>query len=216
MLQEPLEKRKKRKGHVRGTVQHPWVLCFDGASIDDATYAGCGAVLMTHARSPVEELSKFIGAHTLHTAEYVALFIGLKVASSWNVDNLHCYGASQIIHNQQVRLLIGEFKSVKLEWVRKADNLHAARLAYQAINLRLDRELTTAETDSEDPENTKPKKDPAEFSDDDDDYYQHPISKNSSKQPQQHDRSSPDSNWLGEKVLIRIGKAPDREDGHFM
>jgi ribonuclease HI len=100
MLQEPLEKKKKRKGLVRGTVQHPWVLCFDGASIDDATYAGCGAVLMTHARSPVEELSKFIGAHTLHTAEYVALFTGLKVASSWNVDNLHCYGASQIIHNQ--------------------------------------------------------------------------------------------------------------------
>jgi type II secretory pathway pseudopilin PulG len=92
-----------------------------------------------------------------------------------------------------VRLLIGEFKSVKLEWVRKADNLHAAGLAYQAINLQLDRELTAAETDSEDPENTKPKKDPAEFSDDDDDYYQHPISKNSSKQPQQQHASSPDS-----------------------
>lgn len=94
---------------------------------------------------------------------------------------------------QQVRLLIGEFKSVRLEWVRKADNLHAARLAYQAINLQLDRELTAAETESEDPESTKPKKDSAEFSDDDDDYYQHPISKNSSKQPQQQYRSSPDS-----------------------
>ncbi len=77
--------------------------------------------------------------------------------------------------------------------MRKADNLHAARLAYQAINLQLDRELTAAETESEDPESTKPKKDSAEFSDDDDDYYQHPISKNSSKQPQQQYRSSPDS-----------------------
>lgn len=114
--------------------------------------AGAGAVLYDQDGNILKELRKFLGEGlTNNIAEYKALIMGINEAINMNIKILNVYIDSKLVCEQvrgnykinkphlktlcdNVRQLIKLFDKIKIEYIPRAQNTVADRLANEAIN----------------------------------------------------------------------------------
>ncbi|DAZ98237.1 TPA: hypothetical protein N0F65_011705, partial [Lagenidium giganteum] len=107
---------------LSATLDHTWVLGFDGGSQGKPGVAGCGSILRQYHNLTGAHEPKWISAHFMGTdntnnqAEYQALLIGLQSARRLRARPLHIVGDSLMIirqhrtnHGPINKLLVGLF-----------------------------------------------------------------------------------------------------------
>ncbi len=122
---------------------------FDGACLGNPGPMGAGAVVeMDGAR---KELSRPLGRGTNNQAEYGGLILGLTEALEQGADEVTVRGDSQLILRQlegryrvkapglkalhdEAGGLLGRFRKARLEWIPRAENADADRLAGMAAS----------------------------------------------------------------------------------
>ncbi|MEK6986363.1 MAG: ribonuclease HI family protein [Candidatus Thermoplasmatota archaeon] len=124
---------------------------FDGACLGNPGPMGAGAVVETGDKR--QELSKGMGRGTNNEAEYHGLLLGLRHALAAGVDEVTVRGDSQLVLRQvegryavrapglqplhaEAVALLKRFRTVKLEWIPRAANADADRLASAAAASR--------------------------------------------------------------------------------
>jgi len=128
-----------------------WKLFYDGACQGNPGKTGLGVVLVSPEGSEAATIAKAGQFGTNNTAEYDALYLGLKLALHHKVDALAVYGDSQLVTNQvtgkfkcekpelkkrlaAVKQLLSQFESVSIEWIRRNKNERADELSKQGLS----------------------------------------------------------------------------------
>lgn len=129
------------------------VLYTDGASRGNPSPAGAGAMITDSEGAPLAEKAVYLGETTNNQAEYQALLIGLEAVIKLAPARLIIRMDSELIVRQlngeyrvrnpdlkplhdRARELIGQLGDVKVVHVPREENVHADRLANQAIDNR--------------------------------------------------------------------------------
>ena len=123
----------------------------DGACRGNPGVGGAGAVITDAGENVIWEGREYLGHCTNNIAEYRALILGLKGASSHGYNNLEVYLDSELLAKQingsyriknenlkvlmkDVRNLLASFNSVVVNHVPRLQNSHADKLANLAID----------------------------------------------------------------------------------
>ncbi|MGW3473495.1 bifunctional RNase H/acid phosphatase [Saccharopolyspora sp. NPDC000995] len=124
----------------------------DGGSRGNPGPAGCGAVVRDAASGEVlAERSIGLGVTTNNVAEYQGVIAGLRAAAEFGAAAVEVRMDSKLVIEQlagrwkvkhanlqplaaEARQLIAGFERVSLEWVPRAHNAHADRLANEAMD----------------------------------------------------------------------------------
>ncbi|KAA5826506.1 bifunctional RNase H/acid phosphatase [Saccharopolyspora hirsuta] len=124
----------------------------DGGSRGNPGPAGCGAVVRDAASGAVlAERSIGLGIATNNVAEYQGLIAGLRAAAELGAAEVDVRMDSKLVIEQmagrwkvkhanlqplaaEARSLVAEFERVGFEWVPRAANAHADRLANEAMD----------------------------------------------------------------------------------
>jgi ribonuclease HI len=129
------------------------VLYTDGASRGNPGPAGAGALITDLEGTTVAEKAVYLGEATNNQAEYQALLVGLKVAVKLAPARLTVRMDSELIVKQlngeyrvrnrdllplhgRARELMQRLADVRIVHVSREENVHADRLANQAIDDR--------------------------------------------------------------------------------
>ncbi|MFR9729518.1 bifunctional RNase H/acid phosphatase [Saccharopolyspora sp. MS10] len=129
----------------------------DGGSRGNPGPAGCGAVVRDAAGAVLAERSRWLGTATNNVAEYEGLLAGLRAAAELGADEVEVRMDSKLVVEQlsgrwkikhealralaeRARELIADFDAVTFEWIPRASNAHADRLANEAMDTRADRD----------------------------------------------------------------------------
>lgn len=129
------------------------VLYSDGASRGNPGKAGAGAVILDDQNQELRTVAKYLGNCTNNVAEYQALIFGLSEAVNLGGKNIRIFLDSQLIVRQvqgiykvknetlqplfaQVKKLLAEFDSYKINHVPRDQNKRADELANRGINER--------------------------------------------------------------------------------
>jgi ribonuclease HI len=129
------------------------ILFADGASRGNPGLSGAGALLTTKDGAVVAELASFLGFATNNVAEYEALLLGLTGARARGATAITGRMDSELVVKQvngsyqvkspplkrlhaRVLSLRREFERFRIEYVPRAENAAADRLANRAIDER--------------------------------------------------------------------------------
>lgn len=135
------------------TLEKPWQLYIDGASMGNPGPAGVGLVLEDGRGEVLTQVGRFIGEATNNEAEYLALIMGLEEAiiNGPPQEGLVAKSDSQLL----VKQLAGEYRikdkklkplyqwakrlasaleNFKLEFIPRGENKKADKLALMAID----------------------------------------------------------------------------------
>lgn len=129
------------------------MLCTDGASRGNPGPAGAGAIITDEKGATLTEKAVYLGEATNNQAEYQALLIGLQEAVKLAPARLIVRMDSELIVRQlkgeyrvrnrdllplhnRARELMEQLAEVKVVHVPREENVHADRLANQAIDNR--------------------------------------------------------------------------------
>lgn len=124
---------------------------FDGACLGNPGPMGAGAVV--EAGGERKELSRGMGRGTNNEAEYHGLLLALRHALAAGANEVTVRGDSQLVLRQvegryavrapglqplhaEAVALLKRFRTVQIEWVPRADNADADRLAGEAAAQR--------------------------------------------------------------------------------
>ena len=128
----------------------------DGGARGNPGPAGGGVVVRDAADGTIlHEAGIFLGRATNNVAEYRSLLYALKAAGDLAAAEVDVLSDSQLLVRQmngeyqvknaglkplfeKAQMLAGRFRRVSIRHVRREENLHADRLANQAINLKQD------------------------------------------------------------------------------
>ncbi len=128
---------------------------FDGAAIPNPGKRGTGAVLLDNGQV-LHEISEMLeGTGTNNEAEYNALIQGLKKAQALGWTDINVQGDSKLVVNQVngkwsvksdnlkgpcqiAKKLVGQFNSIKLEWIPREQNEKADYAASKALGFQKD------------------------------------------------------------------------------
>jgi ribonuclease HI len=142
------------------STQHPtpstqkegtWRLFVDGAARGNPGPAGAGAVLFDPSGKKIAEDYRYLGETTNNVAEYQAFILGLELALSLGVKNLHISADSLLVVQQlkgayqvktphllplwqQAQQTLQKFGASAISHVDRSLNKEADRLANQAID----------------------------------------------------------------------------------
>jgi ribonuclease HI len=125
----------------------------DGASKGNPGPAGVGIVIKAAGGKSLRNISKYIGKTTNNVAEYTALNFALTEALISNFKNVSIKSDSELLVKQlngkykvksnniknlylQAEHLMRGFNQVKIDYIRRAENKQADKLANQAITQR--------------------------------------------------------------------------------
>ena len=128
-----------------------WRLYVDGASRGNPGPAGAGVVLFGPQGEKRAENSRYLGETTNNVAEYQALLMGLELAQSLGVRNLHVFADSQLVVQQlkgayrvktphllplwrSAHQALQKFDIYAISHLNRSLNHEADRLARQAID----------------------------------------------------------------------------------
>ncbi|MCA1186688.1 MULTISPECIES: bifunctional RNase H/acid phosphatase [unclassified Saccharopolyspora] len=145
----------------------------DGGSRGNPGPAGCGAVVRDAAGAVLAERSKWLGVATNNVAEYQGLLAGLRAAAELGADDVAVRMDSKLVVEQlsgrwkikhealralaeEARELVAGFTSVTFDWIPRAENAHADRLANAAMDDRADGGSDAAPTGTAAPAGTAP------------------------------------------------------------
>jgi len=134
------------------TTDSPCVLRFDGGSQNNPGPAGAGFVLYDPAGEMMHSRAVPLGHATNNVAEYSALIFGLRAARERGIAHLRVEGDSALVVNQVnatwkikaphlvsycvcVRRLLGDFGSVTVAYIPRANNAVADKLSKQGVNM---------------------------------------------------------------------------------
>jgi ribonuclease HI len=124
----------------------------DGGSRGNPGPAGYGAVVKDAATGDVlAERKGFVGVATNNVAEYSGLIAGLTAAAGLGASTVDVRMDSKLVVEQmsgrwkvkhpamqplaaEARELAGRFQRVRYEWIPRAENAHADRLANEAMD----------------------------------------------------------------------------------
>jgi ribonuclease H / adenosylcobalamin/alpha-ribazole phosphatase len=123
----------------------------DGGSRGNPGPAGYGAVVLTPEGDVLAERAASLGRATNNVAEYNGLLAGLRAATALGADTVAVRMDSKLVVEQmsgrwqvkhpdmkplaaRARELVGGLRSVTFEWVPRARNSHADRLANEAMD----------------------------------------------------------------------------------
>ncbi|MEU6128172.1 bifunctional RNase H/acid phosphatase [Saccharopolyspora sp. NPDC047091] len=127
----------------------------DGGSRGNPGPAGSGAVVRDTGGSVLAERSKWLGVATNNVAEYQGLLAGLRAAAELGADDVAVRMDSKLVVEQlsgrwkikhaalralaeEAKGLVAGFTSVTFDWIPRAENAHADRLANAAMDDRAD------------------------------------------------------------------------------
>jgi ribonuclease HI len=128
-----------------------WRLFVDGAARGNPGPAGAGAVLFDPSGKKRAQDSRYLGETTNNVAEYQAFILGLELALSLGVKNLHVSADSLLVVQQlkgayqvktphlfplwrQARKTLQKFDTCAISHLDRSLNQEADRLARQAID----------------------------------------------------------------------------------
>ncbi|MCX2731826.1 bifunctional RNase H/acid phosphatase [Saccharopolyspora sp. NFXS83] len=131
----------------------------DGGSRGNPGPAGCGAVVRGADGAVLAERSRWLGVATNNVAEYEGLLCGLRAAAELGATEVDARMDSKLVVEQlsgrwkikhealrslaeQAKELVAGFSGVTFEWIPRASNAHADRLANEAMDTRDDAERT--------------------------------------------------------------------------
>jgi ribonuclease HI len=134
-----------------GTQKGTWRLFVDGAARGNPGPAGAGAVLFDPGEHQQAQDYRYLGETTNNVAEYQALIMGLELALSQGVKNLHVCADSLLVVQQlkgayqvktphllplwtQAQKTLQKFDAYVISHVDRSLNQEADRLANQAID----------------------------------------------------------------------------------
>jgi ribonuclease HI len=123
----------------------------DGASRGNPGPAAAGVVILTPQGKPLYEYAKKIGFQTNNFAEYTAVIEALKVCTEGGAKSVIVRADSQLMVRQmtgeyrvkseiiaplhkELTALVKLFARVDFEHVRREENIHADKLANQALD----------------------------------------------------------------------------------
>ncbi|WP_243789287.1 bifunctional RNase H/acid phosphatase [Saccharopolyspora gloriosae] len=129
----------------------------DGGSRGNPGPAGCGAVVRGADGAVLAERSRWLGVATNNVAEYEGLLAGLRAAAELGADEVDVRMDSKLVVEQlsgrwkikhealrslaaQAKELVADFSTVTFEWIPRASNADADRLANEAMDTRADAE----------------------------------------------------------------------------
>jgi ribonuclease HI len=128
-----------------------WRLFVDGAARGNPGPAGAGAVLFDPSGKKIAQDHRYLGETTNNVAEYQAFILGLELALSLGVKNLHVSADSLLVVQQlkgayqvktphllplwqQAQKTLQKFDASAISHVDRSLNKEADRLANQAID----------------------------------------------------------------------------------
>ncbi len=131
-----------------------WIAYTDGASRGNPGLSGIGA-FVTAPDGTEHELKKFLGIKTNNQAEYAALLLALEFLIKEKAGDVLIRADSELMIKQmrgeykvknenilplyrEIQKLLGHFKKIQFEHVRREFNKDADRLANEAIDERND------------------------------------------------------------------------------
>lgn len=138
----------------------------DGGSRGNPGPAGCGAVVRDERTGEVlAERAVWLGTVTNNVAEYRGLLTGLRAAADLGAADVVVRMDSKLVIEQmagrwkvkhpnlrplaaEARQLVADFGSVRFEWIPRARNTEADRLANEAMDTRTDRDSTVTTPES--------------------------------------------------------------------
>ncbi|MQA08038.1 MAG: bifunctional RNase H/acid phosphatase [Pseudonocardiaceae bacterium] len=137
----------------------------DGGSRGNPGPAGYGAVVRAEDGTVLAERSGFLGDTTNNVAEYQGLIAGLRAAADVGAGSVEARLDSKLVVEQmsgrwkikneqlrplalQARDLAAQFETVRYEWVPRARNAHADRLANEAMDGAPGQDQSTAAPNS--------------------------------------------------------------------
>ncbi|MGB3907739.1 MAG: ribonuclease HI family protein [Methanomethylovorans sp.] len=126
------------------------IIQFDGGSVPNPGIRGIGVILLEDDHVLKEISRKLDGTGTNNEAEYSALIEGLKQALALGWTEILVQGDSSLVINQVVgswkvnkdnlkplneeaKLLLSKFRSVKVEWIPREMNFRADAAASRAL-----------------------------------------------------------------------------------
>lgn len=117
-----------------------------------SSISGAGAVLFDQNQEVIKEIRKYLGdGLTNNIAEYKALILGLKEAVKLGIKIISVHVDSKLVCEQvrgnykirkphlltlcdQVKILVKQFDKFKIDYIPRAQNTYADRLANESIN----------------------------------------------------------------------------------
>ena len=138
--------------------RHRLVLYIDGASRGNPGRAAAGVCIRNGEGKKISEMSRYLGHKTNNEAEYWALLLGLKEAKRLGGDILQIFTDSELVERQingtyrvkdlNLKILhktvmedLKTFSSFEIESIPREENKEADRLANQAIQRRIAKEI---------------------------------------------------------------------------
>ena len=138
------------------------VLYVDGASRGNPGRAGAGVWMTNGKGKKLVEISRYLGHKTNNEAEYWALLLGLREAKRLGGKSIHIFTDSELIERQvkgvyrvknlnlrglhkMVAQNLKEFSSFDIQSIPREQNQEADRLANQAIERRIAKEIRRRE-----------------------------------------------------------------------
>jgi ribonuclease HI len=129
-------------------------LYIDGGARGNPGPAGCGVVLL-HDGEVLLERGKWLGHATNNVAEYTGLLHGLELAAQLNATEIEVYSDSQLLVRQisgqyrvraahlkplceEARQRLRKFDSYTVDYIPRAQNKDADRLANMAMDAKAD------------------------------------------------------------------------------
>ena len=140
------------RSRARPVARHESVVInADGGSRGNPGPAGYGAVVFAPDGTVLAERAASLGSATNNVAEYSGLIAGLQAARDLGRDRVTARMDSKLVVEQmsgrwkvkhpdmkplvqQATALVGQFERVDFEWVPRAENSHADRLANEAMD----------------------------------------------------------------------------------
>lgn len=127
----------------------------DGGSRGNPGPAGSGAVVRDSDGQVLAERSLWLGSTTNNVAEYKGLILGLETAAELGATDVEVRMDSKLVVEQmtgrwrvkhanlqplagEATSLLAPFTSVRFEWIPRAQNSHADRLANEAMDAEAD------------------------------------------------------------------------------
>lgn len=131
----------------------------DGGSRGNPGPAGCGAVVRAESGEVLAERSLGLGVATNNVAEYEGVLAGLRAAAELGATEVDVRMDSKLVVEQlsgrwrikhaalqplaeQAKELVRAFTAVRFEWIPRARNAHADRLANEAMDAQAGVERT--------------------------------------------------------------------------
>lgn len=129
----------------------------DGGSRGNPGPAGAGALVREPGGRVLAERSRWLGTATNNVAEYEGLLLGLRAAAELGATEVDVRMDSKLVIEQmtgrwrvkhanlqplasEATSLLGSFAEVRFQWVPRAENAHADRLANEAMDQRTERD----------------------------------------------------------------------------